>query len=85
MFKKLAVLGFGLAALAFALVVAGCANCRHAERDRQITGITWQLDLSSLKGVQNPSEKPMRPITSAAAPASTVISAPPSSTKPRRT
>ena len=63
MFKKLAVLGFGLAALAFALVVAGCANCRHAERDRQITGITWQLDLSSLKGVQNPSEKPMRPIT----------------------
>ena len=40
MFKKLAVLGFGLAALAFALVVAGCANCRHAERDRQITGIT---------------------------------------------
>ena len=67
MFKKLAVLGFGLAALAFALVVAGCANCRHAERDRQITGITWQLDLSSLKGVQNPSEKPMRPITLIAA------------------
>lgn len=63
MFKKLAVLGFGLAALAFALVAAGCANCRHAERDRQVTGITWQLDLSSLKGVQNPGEKPLRPIT----------------------
>ncbi len=63
MFRKLAVLGFGLAALTFALVIAGCVNCRHAERDRRITGITWQLDPASLKGVQNPAEKPMQPIT----------------------